>query len=243
MKSKGDAKRFRQLFNESLSEFGSKFKTILKSFLFIYFIPIFILGGILLAFMVVSYPGLVDGVSSGVTAFNFFQTGMSITFIIFTILFAVVFVVLTLFLNISYIYIALSKKNNLSFSEIFGVARKFFWKYLCLTIILVVFLIILYVLLIIPGIIFTVFWVFASFILIKENTSAWEAMKRSKQIVKGRWWGVFGFGLLLVIIAIIVSLIFDVIPFVGSFVSNFIMLPFAIIFLKNFYFNLKENMK
>lgn len=47
------------------------------------------------------------------------------------------------------------------------------------------------ILFIIPGIIFSIWFSVAVYVLIDEDKRGREALKRSKELVKGNWWGVF----------------------------------------------------
>ncbi len=81
---------------------------------------------------------------------------------------------------------------NLTISSAYGKAKGFFWRYIGLSILMTVVLTIAYLLLIIPGIILSVWFLFAAFVLILENTPIIDSMRRSREYVKGKWWGVFG---------------------------------------------------
>lgn len=92
-----------------------------------------------------------------------------------------------LIMNISYISISIFKENTkMSFGKALKGGLSYFWKYLGLFLLLIILLIPLFVLLIIPEIIFSIYWSFSIFVLMRENTSIWQSMKRSKLIVKGR---------------------------------------------------------
>ncbi|MBW2990664.1 hypothetical protein KY348_03080 [Candidatus Woesearchaeota archaeon] len=67
-----------------------------------------------------------------------------------------------------------------------------------------IFLIGLFILLIVPGIIFSVYWIFTIYIVALNNKSGLEALKHSKAIVKGRWWKVVGYGFVFGLIALAV---------------------------------------
>jgi len=235
-------KGFGELFSGSLSEFGKKFVMILKAFLFLYFIPSIILMLIFGLVVLIAYPGstnvFAEIASSGFTNFDVSSVPGVAWLVVLFVLIIVVLVVLMILLNISYIHIAFLDKEK-SFREVLGVAKKFFWKYLWLVIIMGLLLILLFILLIIPGVIFMIYWIFASYILMNEKKGAWESLKRSKQIVKGRWWRTFGFMILIALVAIVVSLVAGFIPFIGGFVSTLILSPFITIFLKNFYLDMK----
>lgn len=86
----------------------------------------------------------------------------------------------------------LLKDSNLKIKEAFGRGRTYFWKYLVIGI-LTGFLVMLWTLLfIIPGIIFCVFYWFAIYALLFEDFKGVAALRRSKELVSGNWWGVFG---------------------------------------------------
>ncbi len=98
-------------------------------------------------------------------------------------------------------------RGNMSVGDAFREASPYFWKVVGLSIVLGLLLLVLFILLIIPGIIFGVYWIFASLFLVIENRRIGECLDASKQLVKGKWWRVFGYYLLLGIIVVVVSLI------------------------------------
>ncbi|MFH1327082.1 MAG: hypothetical protein ABIH59_03070 [archaeon] len=237
-------KGFGELFNKSLSEFGKKFVMILKAFVFLYFIPAAILMLIFGLILLIALPEgsinvIFDTVSSGFTSFDFSSLPGLVWLIILFVLMILILIILMVLMNISYIHIAFLEKEK-SFKDIFGVAKKFFWRYLGLGIVTTVLLAILFILLIVPGIIFLVFWIFASYVLIKEDKGIWESLKKSKEIVKGKWWRTFGFVILISLISIVVSLISNFIPFIGGFITTLVLTPFVTIFFKNFYLDMKK---
>jgi hypothetical protein len=59
-----------------------------------------------------------------------------------------------------------------------------------------------YILLIIPGIFLTISWIVAVPVVMFEGSSAFAALRRSYDLVQGRWWATFG-ALVLAIIALI----------------------------------------
>lgn len=76
------------------------------------------------------------------------------------------------------------------------------------------------VLFIIPGIIFFGWFLLSSYVVVNENLGVVESMKRSKQLVKGRVWELYGL--------IMLSSAAGFIPIVGgliSFVLSFVMIP------------------
>ncbi len=66
-----------------------------------------------------------------------------------------------------------------------------------------------FILLIIPGIICAVWFVFSSFVFVNENISGTDALRQSKKYVVGRWWAVFGRLITLWVTLWIVSMVAD----------------------------------
>lgn len=106
--------------------------------------------------------------------------------------------------------------RSLTVKEAYKGAASFFWRYLGLTIVMMVILFIGFILFIIPGIILSIWFAFSTFILILERSAIKEALSRSREYVRGRWWGVFGrvvvMTLILVVLTIVVSGISAFIP-------------------------------
>ena len=123
-------------------------------------------------------------------------------------------------------------------------------------------------LLIIPGIIFGVFWIFAVYIFFSEKGTIRSSLKKSRKIVNGKWWRIFGSILLLVIIVSFISgiigfpaqLAMAIFTFAGGLLPTWTILfsgvmqvisgivsmligVFMILFFKNFYFDLKGKRK
>lgn len=129
----------------------------------------------------------------------------------------VVVVIANIFMGIALI-LALSNRS-LTVKEACSASTAFFWRYLGLSILTSLAITIGFVLLIVPGIILSVWLTFAVFILVLERAEIIESMKKSKEYVKGKWWAVFGrlvagsllaFFLLAILFAVIRLLALDV---------------------------------
>lgn len=232
------------LIKDSFEEYKTKFVSFAKAFLILYFIPL-ILGLIILVVIVTSsiYSGSGEG-DVNVTSFfsnpvEHIDFSMGIPIITGVSIVALIIGIFLVFMSISFILISLSKKKEIKFKEIFKESKKYFWKFLGLGILIGISLSLLYCMLIIPGIIFTVFWIFAPFILIKENKKIIESMKKSFEMVKGQWWKIFLIYFILMVMAVIVSAILSFVPVLSMF-STLIVTPFVIIFLKNMYEDMKK---
>lgn len=121
-----------------------------------------------------------------------------------------------------------------------GDGSKIFWPFVWLNILSAIIILVGFLLFIIPGIIFTVWYSLAAYVLIFEDRKGWPALKRSKEIIKGYWWPVFGRLLLLILAALGASFILGWIPYIGSLTLQILFPPFSTIYSYLIYKNLRE---
>jgi hypothetical protein len=92
-----------------------------------------------------------------------------------------------------------------------------------------------FLLFIIPGVIFSVWFIFAQFILASEDEKGMDALLKSKEYVKG-----YGFDVFLRLFVIwLISAVIGMIPFIGSILSILFM-PFMMIFTYLIYEDLRS---
>ena len=110
------------------------------------------------------------------------------------------------------------EEEKLSVKETFQIAWKRLWKFSVLSLLVFLMTIGGGILLVIPGIIFSVWYVFSRFILIEsEKGEVLIALGRSRHLLRGRFWKVFGRLIVFGFFAIIVQFALSVIPFgIGS---------------------------
>lgn len=84
--------------------------------------------------------------------------------------------------------------NNpkLTFKEAFMMAKAKAWTFLGTSLLATLFIFLWTLLLVIPGIIMGIYYAFVTWMVLEENLSGSQALKRSKSLVKGYWWAVFG---------------------------------------------------
>ena len=93
-----------------------------------------------------------------------------------------------------------------------------------------------FLLFIIPGIIFSIWFSLAEYAFVFDDKKGMQALWRSKELVQGYWWPVFGRLLALFLLAVFVSCIHNV-----GFLINFVLvLPFGIIYGYVIYEDLKR---
>lgn len=211
--------RFGELFSKSWQEYKQNFKVFAIIFLLLSVIPTII------SFLV-SIPSTLEALKLGTTQQTFLGVFFSWKYLL-VIIFGIITFLLGLWMSVSFIYNSLYRKKEMSVRETLSGGKKYFWKYLLFSIVYGIFLIGLFLLFIIPGIIFMIFWVFSSYVLIGQNKGILESLKTSREIVRGKWWHTFGFLLLFGLIMIGISLVFSIGAGLINLIFGFSAFPFS----------------
>ena len=267
-----------KLFSKSAEDYKKNFKLILKLYFWFAFVPLLIgtiiFGSLLLS---INFP-IQDIIGKDIFSITFilmntpeilsFLTPISISLLFVYLVLEMLGIFLQILLLISLIYISIyNKMGGMSFKETVKKSLKYFWGYVGLLILFILALFGLFILLVIPAIIFGVYWILSSYFLVGEDKVIIESMKKSKKIVKLNWWRVFGFYILIILISIIILYVFEIPLVVFNFLSEelnlsifskfmieetlfyisiigkIIMTPFMIIFGKNLYLELSKKRK
>lgn len=98
-----------------------------------------------------------------------------------------------------------------------------------------------FLLLIVPGIIFSIWFAFVAYVLVCENIKGKAALSRSKELVKGCWWPILGRLALLTVLIFIVNIIVGAtkLGLIGTAITNLISI-FALIYNLLIYQDLKR---
>ncbi len=160
------------------------------------------------------------------------------------------------------------KKSKFSFRDLTGLGSRDYFRYLGLTVVFYIFVLLWGILLIIPGIIFFTYWYLSFYVIFDKNEKILKSLKKSRMMIKGRWWRTFGYILLLgllslavIIIATIIEVPFNlqyigyftegdplsatnaiisaIVSTIVKFASSLIIYPVWILFWKNYYLSLK----
>lgn len=145
-------------------------------------------------------------------------------------------------------YLLIKKGYTGDEKAIFAETEPWFWSYLGLSLLTALFVLLWMLLLIIPGIVYAVFYSFASYVLFFEGLKGRAALKRSIEIVKGYFWPVFGrfllVGLLIGAISAAVASPLDILAEKSTLwylynsvvqVTNFLIGPIFLIYGYNIY--------
>lgn len=149
------------------------------------------------------------------------------------VIFAVVGVLVTAAAIISLAKVIEGK--TLPIKKVFKDAWRKYWLFLLLNVVLSALYLLGFVLLIIPGIILTVWLVFARFIMIEKGTGIKAAILQSKAMVKGIFWKTVWRLIVFGIFCLLAELILTAVPFgIGSIVytlcGGLFLLPSYLLF-------------
>lgn len=121
--------------------------------------------------------------------------------LILIVLLGIVYGVLAVFFGISLVNL-FGNDEHIVFKQYFAMAKPYFWPYIWVSVLSGIIVMGGLALLIIPGLLFWVWFSMAPYVMVLENRWGMEALMRSKQLVRDRFWGVVG-RLFLIIIAVI----------------------------------------
>jgi hypothetical protein len=169
---------------------------------------------------------------------------------VLTAIVGIALAVASIFMSIAMIKAVM--QPSLTVKEAYRMAVPYFWRYIVLSILVSIAIIVGFVLLIVPGIIFMVWFTFAYYVLVDENTGAIDAMKRSKALVAGKWLAVFGRIVVLMIVGLVIGMVFGAlggmfggtagaitIAAVVNLVVNAVLTPISVAYLYLMYRDLK----
>ncbi len=218
------------------------YKQRLGTFLGIIVIPILILMVITAIFFVAG------GLLSVIFLFSKFTVSSIVLFILLAILFFIIISVIQAWGQIALLYAIKDSSEKIGIIESYRRGwhkiLSYFWVYLLVSLVIFGG----FLLLIVPGIIFAVWFSFAIFILIAENLKGTKALSKSKEYVKGHWWGVFWRFFFIEALISIIYLIFIPIfsllkiplaSMIGEFIAILFLTPFGMTYLFMIYNNLK----
>lgn len=134
--------------------------------------------------------------------------------------------------------VALGKIVNggeLSFKKTYKSAWKNYWMLLLLSVVLTLIYVFGFLLLIIPGMIFIVWFAFSRFMAIEKGLGIKQSLLKSKELVKGIYWKVLGRLIVFGAFTVLVQMVLSVIPYglgltVSSLCGGLYMLPLYLLY-------------
>lgn len=142
------------------------------------------------------------------------------------------------------------EKKELVLGELVREGFGKWWSLLWVSIIQGILTILLFGIFIIPGIIYLVKWIFAGQTVVLTEKRGYASLKYSKELIRGRWWEIFGRFLLIIILVGGAVIIFssatarltEVFPLANALVFTItqIIATYASIFLTLYFLHLQE---
>lgn len=172
--------------------------------------------------------------------FTTFMNPLNVSLVLLTIILAVLGVV-ALYRAI----VDLDQGESLDIQKAYENAMPFVFSYLGASILYGLAVIFGIILLIVPGIIFLGWFIFFGFTVVYEKKGAVESLSRSKELVRGNWWGIVGRYLLgSIILGVVVALpnLLSYMPFFGPIFQGAIQSigsVFMTVYLYNIYKGLR----
>lgn len=172
--------------------------------------------------------------------------------VILAVLAGIYLVYLMIWFQASVTLMVKNRATNMQPQEIMTSAKSYLWSYFGTSLLMGLLTLLWTLLLIIPGIIFGIYYCLAEYIVIDKNIGGMKALRMSKDYIKGRWWQVFAAVLGLMAVGALVSwalqaiaLVFgpDVAPILESVLSLVFQLffgPYAVIYMYLVYERLKS---
>ncbi len=136
--------------------------------------------------------------------------------------FQIIHSLLSLFITVSALYAIkfILSSSDFTVKDVLSSGWRRFARFWLLSVFISLAFIFGLILLIIPGIIFGVWFAFAPYFLVDQDLNVIDSMKSSKNLLKGRFWKVFGRLFALVVFVAVVQIGFLFIPTVGPVIAT-----------------------
>lgn len=176
-------------------------------------------------------------------SFVVFYKSLGLVLLLFVILIIIVLgiavIIVNIWASIALLYAVRERDKKIGIKESFAMAWHKILSYWWVSILVGLITMLGFLLLIIPGIIFAIWFSLAGYVLVSEDLRGMKALLRSKQLIKGYWFKVFWRLLVLNMIIFLIAYIVGLIPFLRNIIYLFIA-PFSVIFSFLIYENLRQ---
>lgn len=102
------------------------------------------------------------------------------------------------------------RSESVPAQEVFNDTKNYFWRFLGVTLLSALLVLLWALLFIIPGVVFCIYYTFGTMVLLFEGLASKAALNRSRELVRGYWWAVLGRFILLSLIYMVLALILSV---------------------------------
>lgn len=204
-----------ELFDESLKIYGTRFMPLFPLYLLCLFAAVFPVGASVL-------PALLLGQKPGAVLALLVLAGVLCGGLLGTWVFA------------SFLHALLDEA--LPFGEAIRKGKSTLWSFSWVSVLSCLTITGGYLLAVVPGVIFTVWFAFASFVLVREKVTGTDALLKSREYVRGFGWGVA----LRLLLVTLVGGVVGVVPLAGPILS-LLYFPYMMIFMSLLYRDLRRD--
>jgi len=148
--------------------------------------------------------------------FNFDDIPLTILFILIAIFSFIFYFYSTSTTYMSVLNLGMNEK------EVFKLGYKKTWKLFVITLVFGLIVSFGAILLVIPALIFSVWYMFSVLLVLDKNMKIGEALKQSKMMVKGKFWAVLGRSLVFGLFGFVIGFVVAFIPYAGSIIVSFL---------------------
>lgn len=125
--------------------------------------------------------------------------------------------------------------GELSFKKTYKSAWENYWLFLLLSAVLTLIYVFGFLLLIVPGLIFVVWFAFSRFLVIERGLKIKQALLKSKEMVKGIYWKILGRLIIFSVFTVLIQMVLSIIPYnfgtvVSSLFGGLYMLPLYLLY-------------
>ena len=178
------------------------------------------------------------GIVSGFTSPDF-STSSLFAILLFLVVMAIV-VLLSVWTQVAMMYVVKERSNPIGVKQALAVGWSKISSFVWIGFLSGLAVLGGFILFIVPGIIFAIWFTFSAYVFISEGVVGTKALSRSKQLVSGNWWGVFGRFFVGFFVVGLIMMVVSWIPLVGSIANSLFTTPFFVIYTYLMYEDLKR---
>lgn len=162
--------------------------------------------------------------------------GFYVGLVLIVLIFSLVALVVNFWVELAFFYAIKEKDAKTDAKSLLKFSWPNIYSYAWIAFLMGIIMMAGFLLLIIPGIIFSIWFSLSLYVFVFEEVKGMKALKRSKELVYGYWWPVFGrlfvFGLC--------AAVLGVLPLIGFLLNIFLAMPMGIIYGYFLYEDLKK---
>jgi len=150
---------------------------------------------------------------------------------------ALLLIVVQMIAMVALLHVVVSEGKGITIQDAYKKGLESFFSYLWIAVLSGIIMAVGFLLFIVPGIIFAVWFSFSFFVFVAEDKRGWSALKQSREYVKGAWFAIAGRFLFLVLVSFgslfalgAIMLFLSLIPGLGLIFRDIAAATFTLLF-------------